>query len=96
MFNFMGIAIGISTFLVIGLFHPAVVKGYYYFGVRCWWCFLLIGIIGILLSLLISNIFFSTLMGVVAFSSLWTIKELFEQRDRVRKGWFPANPNNPE
>lgn len=32
-------------------------------------------------------------LGVFAFSSLWTIKELFEQREpRVAKGWFPANP----
>ena len=32
------------------------------------------------------------LAGVFAFSSFWTIKELFEQQERVRKGWFPANP----
>ena len=25
-------------------------------------------------------------------SSLWSIGELFEQRRRVEKGWFPANP----
>ena len=25
-------------------------------------------------------------------SCLWSIKELFEQRERVRKGWFPENP----
>ena len=34
----------------------------------------------------------STLLGVVAFSSFWSILELFQQRERVRKGWFPANP----
>ena len=22
----------------------------------------------------------------------WSIKEVFEQRERVRKGWFPKNP----
>ena len=27
-------------------------------------------------------------------SCLWSIKELFEQRERVRKGWFPENPKH--
>jgi len=40
----------------------------------------------------VADVAVSTLLGVVAFSSFWTIKEIFEQRDRVRKGWFPANP----
>ena len=31
-------------------------------------------------------------LGVFSFSSFWTIKELFEQRERVLKGWFPMNP----
>ena len=43
-----GIAIGICTFLIIGLFHPIVVKAEYYWGTRCWWIFLVLGIAGIL------------------------------------------------
>ena len=35
----------------------------------------------------------STLLAVWGASSLWSIGELFEQRGRVAKGWFPANPN---
>ena len=35
-----GIIIGISTFLIIGLFHPVVIKAEYYWGTRCWWVFL--------------------------------------------------------
>jgi hypothetical protein len=31
----------------------------------------------------------SSVTGVAAFSSFWAIKELFEQRKRVSKGWFP-------
>jgi peptide methionine sulfoxide reductase MsrA len=31
----------------------------------------------------------STLLGVFAFSSFWGIREMFEQRKRVRKGWYP-------
>ena len=69
-----GIVIGICTFLIIGLFHPIVVKAEYYWGTRCWWIFLILGI------------------GVFSFSSFWTIKEIFEQRERVLKGWFPMNP----
>ena len=87
-----GIIIGISTFLIIGLFHPVVIKAEYYWGTRCWWVFLLLGILGIIGSLLISDILISSLLGVFAFSSFWTIKEVFDQRKRVRKGWFPMNP----
>ena len=65
--QYTGLIIGVCTFLIIGLFHPVVVKAEYYWGARCWWLFLLLG-------------------------SFWTIKELFEQEERVKKGWFPKNP----
>lgn len=87
--NFEGLIIGISTFLIIGLFHPIVIKTEYHFGVRVWWVFLIMGLVGIAASLIIENTLLSTLLGVFAFSSFWSIKELFEQRERVRKGWFP-------
>ena len=64
-----GIIIGISTFLIIGLFHPVVIKAEYYWGTRCWWVFLFLGILGIIGSLLISDILISSLLGVFAFSS---------------------------
>lgn len=89
---FFGLGIGIATFLIIGLFHPVVVKAEYHWGKKCWWIFLVLGIAGIAGSILVNNIFLSALLGVFAFSSLWTIKELFEQEKRVRKGWFPENP----
>ena len=78
--------------LIIGLFHPIVVKAEYYWGTRCWWIFLLLGIAGLIGSVLVSQILLSTLLGVFSFSSFWTIKEVFEQRERVLKGWFPMNP----
>ena len=87
-----GIVIGISTFLIIGLFHPVVIKAEYYWGTRCWWIFLVLGIVGIIGSLLIADILLSSLLGVFSFSSFWTIKELFDQRKRVLKGWFHMNP----
>lgn len=90
---FAGLGIGLATFLIIGLFHPLVVKAEYYLGTRSWWIFLLMGIIGVVASLLVNGIFLSSLCGVFAFSSFWTIKEVFEQQERVKKGWFPRNPD---
>lgn len=90
--SFTGIITGFVTFLIIGLFHPLVIKGEYYFGVRCWWAFLVAGIVTGVLSLIVSNLYCSIILGVVSFSSFWSILEVFEQRERVRKGWFPKNP----
>lgn len=91
-YHLAGLAIGICTFLIIGLFHPIVIKVEYYTGTKYWWVFLLLGLVGGIVTIFISDIFLSTLLGVFSFSSFWTIKELFEQVDRVKKGWFPKNP----
>ena len=56
MINFDGLLIGIVTFLIIGLFHPIVVKAEYYWGTKCWWIFLLLGIAGTVASLLIESV----------------------------------------
>ncbi len=90
--NFSGVLIGIATFLVIGLFHPLVIKAEYYIGVKSWWLFLIMGIVTLVASLFVDNLIMSILLGVVAFSSFWSIGEVFAQRKRVEKGWFPANP----
>ncbi len=90
--NLLGLAIGICTFLVIGLFHPIVIKCEYYFGTRCWWWFLILGLVFMGLSVWVGNLFVSALLGVTAFSSFWSILEIFEQQKRVQKGWFPRNP----
>ena len=87
-----GLIIGLATFLIIGLFHPVVIKCEYYFGTRCWWWFLVLGIAMCGVSVWIDSMMWSILAGVVAFSSFWTIKEIFDQRKRVLRGWFPRNP----
>lgn len=92
-YHLLGLIIGISTFLIIGLFHPVVIKCEYYFGTRCWWWFLILGVAGVALSVWVENVLWSTLLGVFSFSSFWTIKEIFDQKKRVEKGWFPRNPN---
>ena len=43
-YNLWGLTTGISTFLIIGLFHPIVIKAEYYFGTGCWWAFLVAGL----------------------------------------------------
>lgn len=90
--NFSGIVIGLATFLIIGLFHPIVIKAEYHFGKKCWWAFALAGIAFGALSLIIDNITLASIAGVTAFSSFWSIHELFQQEKRVQKGWFPKNP----
>lgn len=91
-----GLVIGISTFLVIGLFHPLVIKAEYYLGTRSWWGFLLSGIVFAIISYLSESIMFSVISGVTSFSSFWSILEVFEQKKRVQKGWFPRNPKRKE
>ena len=90
--HLLGLVIGLSTFLIIGLFHPIVIKAQYHFGRGCWWVFLLLGIVFLGISILLSDIFLSTVSGVIAFSCFWSILEVFQQEKRVERGWFPANP----
>lgn len=91
-YRLTGLIIGVVTFLIIGFFHPVVIKAEYHFGTRCWPVFLLLGISALAGSLLAGNIMVSAALGVFAFSSFWSIGELFQQRKRVEKGWFPRNP----
>lgn len=87
--HFTGIIIGVATFFVIGIFHPLVIKGEYYFGVKIWWVFLLMGIVAMAASAVVADVLWSPLLAVWGASSFWSIGELFHQRKRVEKGWFP-------
>ncbi len=89
---FTGIIIAVSTFLIIGMCHPLVIKTEYYTGTRLWWLFLVCGLAALVGALFVENVICSSLLGVVGASLLWSIGELFEQRNRVKKGWFPMNP----
>jgi len=90
--NFDGILIGAVSFLVIGVFHPIVIKAEYHLGTRVWPTFLLAGIVVLGFSLYLDDAVGSAILGVVGFSCLWSIKEIFEQEKRVARGWFPRNP----
>lgn len=91
-FNWEGLLVGVCTFFIIGLFHPLVIKGEYYFGRKVNYGFAILGVITAALALITESLFSSSLLAVVSFSSFWSIKEVIEQEERVRKGWFPANP----
>ena len=73
---FTGIVIAISCFLIIGLFHPIVIKTEYYTGTKYWWMFLVVGLACIAAALFIANTMVSAVLGIF----------------RVIKGWFPMNP----
>lgn len=96
----VGLLTGLVTFLTIGVCHPIVIKCEYHFGKECWPAFAVIGAVFCVLSVLVgrwvdnqtTHYLLSTICGVVAFSSFWSIFELFEQEKRVARGWFPANP----
>ena len=80
-YNLTGLIIGICTFLIIGLFHPVVIKAEYYWGTGCWWIFLVLGIVGTVAALWVTNVLWSSLLGVFAFSSFW--------KNECVKGGFP-------
>lgn len=90
--NYWGLAVGAATFVIIGVFHPIVIKVYYYFGLKSRWWFLAGGVLLSAAALFVENLIVSILLGVVAFSMFWSIKEVTEQKKRVEKGWFPENP----
>lgn len=88
-----GVIIGAISFIIIGIFHPVVIYCEYYFTDRIWPIFLAGGLIFCILSLLVHQIILSAALAVIGFAMLWSIVELKEQTKRVRKGWFPENPN---
>lgn len=95
-FNFTGLITAVATFLIIGLFHPIVIKAEYYWGVKCWWLFLVLGLATLAVSVVVTDLVISVILGVLGITFLWSIIEIFEQRERVRKGWFPKNPNRKD
>lgn len=94
--NYTGILIAVCTFLTIGVFHPLVIKTEYYTGTRYWWAFLIAGLGCVVAALFVADIFWSSVIGVLGASFLWSIGELFEQRKRVQRGWFPMNPKRKD
>ncbi len=90
--GFSGLVIGIAAFLIIGVFHPVVIKCEYHFTDRIWPVFLIVGIAAVAVSCFVQQIIASAILAIFGCACLWSIIELKEQRERVKKGWFPENP----
>ena len=90
--NLQGLMIGLSSFLVIGIFHPLVIKGEYYFGQKINWIFGIAGMITLVIAIMCQTLLWSAILAVVAFSCFWSIHEVAAQKRRVERGWFPMNP----
>lgn len=90
--HWSGIIIGVAAFLIIGVFHPIVIKCEYYFSERIWPLFLVGGLILCAAAVLLAHVVFSAILAILGFTMLWSIGELKHQAKRVEKGWFPENP----
>ncbi|MDO4280891.1 MAG: DUF4491 family protein [Peptococcaceae bacterium] len=91
--NLQGIFLGAISFLIIGVWHPIVIKGEYYLGKKiCMPIFAAIGVFCVAKSMRIKSTILHASMALFGFSALWGILEVQEQEERVQKGWFPANP----
>jgi hypothetical protein len=91
--NFLGLILGFVMLLFTGFGHILIIKGEYYFGTKLWLLLLILGLLSVTASLFVNNALLSGILGIVGFIFLWSIYELFQQKERVRKGWFPKNPN---
>ncbi len=81
--NFFGFLTGLFSFIVIGLFHPVVIKLEYHFGKKIWWILFFPGVLLSVISLFFMNDTVSVLLGILGFALIWSARELIEQHKRV-------------
>ncbi|MDR2520400.1 MAG: DUF4491 family protein [Bacteroidales bacterium OttesenSCG-928-I14] len=82
--NIKGLSLGLFTFIIIWIFHPLVIKIEYYFKNKSWYVFLITTIVNAFISTRIQDVFISSMFGVLAFVSFWSIFETFKQTKRVK------------
>lgn len=87
-----GPLVGLVAFVLIGVFHPVVVRVEYHFGRQVWPVFLGSGLAAIAASVFFHQRIYSVLLGVLGFALLWSTIELFKQHERVLKGRAKKNP----
>ena len=90
--NFYGLAMASTMILATGLGHILIIKGEYYWGVKWWPGLVVLGLLVLIISVLVDNVLLSGCFGILAAVLLWSVYELFLQRKRVERGWFPRNP----
>ncbi len=87
-----GIIIGLITVATIGLGFPLIILIERWLG-WLWWPYLLgTGVLLVLISLFISNVWWSAWMGVLGATLAWGSTELKKQARRAELGWFPNHP----
>ncbi len=89
--NLEPIIFGIVTFVIIGVFHPVVIKAEYYFSYKIWPVFAIAGLALCIMAIFMQGLA-SYLVAFLGITLLWCIVELFHQKKRVEKGWYPKNP----
>ncbi|MCD4733141.1 DUF4491 family protein [bacterium] len=94
--NPWGLIIGAVSLLAIGFGHVWVIKGEYHFGTKIWPIPLILGVGFIVASLLVESVIWSAVFAVNGTALLWGIGELFHQRKRVEKGWYPKKPEKSD
>ena len=82
-YNLEGLVIGLLTFLIIGIFHPLVIKGEYYFGTRCWWAFFVFGVVALIAALCIENVMWSAVSNEVGSRKILNVNN--EKSTETRK-----------
>ncbi|MCD6567989.1 MAG: DUF4491 family protein [Dehalococcoidia bacterium] len=90
--NFFGLILGAFMLLMIGAGHVMIIKGEYRFGTKLWPVFLIIALCTLVASLFVGSKLISGILAIAGFTFLWSIHEIFKQKERVEKGWFPKNP----
>ena len=89
--NFLGLTLGIATLPIIGLGFVWVIRGERYFG-YLWWPYVMgLGASLVIVSLVMSSIWLSALLGTFGASLIWGSTELKEQAVRAEIGWYPFN-----
>ena len=90
--SFLGFAFGILTLFIIGLGFVWLIPGEPYLG-YLWWPYVMgSGVLLILVSLFVSGIWLSAVLGAFGASLVWGSTELKEQAIRAEVGWYPFNP----
>ena len=90
--NYYGLVMGSTMILAAGLGHVLVIKWEYYWGTKTWPGLLATGSFVIIISCLVDNLLLSGTLGILGATLLWGVHELFRQKKRVERGWFPRNP----
>ncbi len=83
--KWLGIYFGLYVLVTIGVYHVLVVKLEAGFGVWPWIAFLLLGLVCLYFALTAPTDAWSMWWGYNAFINLWSVKEMFDQRERVRQ-----------